>query len=159
MLQCHGDADPMVPFAFGTQTAEKMKSLINPSNITFKPYRGLSHCACPEVSVGAGRGGSPPVFLTHADWFRPFLLCAGNGGYQAVHREAAPAHQGRVKAGVRGRRSPPSDCFWASSEAPWDASVHAFKVTTARRCRRHRGGDDVGLQRAERNLTLSSALT
>lgn len=77
VLQCHGDADPMVPFVFGIQTAEKMKSLINPSNVTFKPYRGLSHCACPEVSVGAGRGGaggSPPVFLTHADWFLPVFF-------------------------------------------------------------------------------------
>lgn len=52
MLQCHGDADPMVPFVFGTQTAEKMKSLVNPSKITFKTYRGLSHSACPEVSMG-----------------------------------------------------------------------------------------------------------
>lgn len=58
MLQCHGDADPMVPFVFGTQTAEKMKSLINPSNISFKTYRGLSHSACPEVSVVGGGCGS-----------------------------------------------------------------------------------------------------
>lgn len=51
VLQCHGDADPLVPFIFGSQTAEKMKSLINPSNVTFKSYRGLIHSACPEVSV------------------------------------------------------------------------------------------------------------
>ncbi|MEQ2165082.1 hypothetical protein GOODEAATRI_013384, partial [Goodea atripinnis] len=51
VLQCHGDADPLVPFIFGAQTAEKMKSLINPANITFKSYRGLPHSACPEVSV------------------------------------------------------------------------------------------------------------
>ncbi|XP_059183217.1 acyl-protein thioesterase 1 isoform X1 [Centropristis striata] len=51
VLQCHGDADPLVPFVFGSQTAEKMKTLINPANVTFKSYRGLPHSACPEVSV------------------------------------------------------------------------------------------------------------
>lgn len=57
VLQCHGNADPMVPFVFGAQTAEKMKSLVNPSNITFKTYHGLSHGACPEVRVEEGGGG------------------------------------------------------------------------------------------------------
>ncbi|XP_029384725.1 acyl-protein thioesterase 1 isoform X3 [Echeneis naucrates] len=51
VLQCHGDADPLVPFVFGSETAEKMKSLINPANITFKSYRGLPHSACPEEMV------------------------------------------------------------------------------------------------------------
>lgn len=50
VLQCHGDADPLVPFMFGSQTAERMKGLISPANITFKSYRGLPHSACPEVS-------------------------------------------------------------------------------------------------------------
>lgn len=104
------------------------------------PSSRIAACLTAHVRRSVwGWGGSPPVFLTHADWFRLFLLCAGNGGYQTVHREAAPAHQGRVKAGVRGRRLQPSDCFWTSSEAPRDASVHAFTVTTARRCRRRRG--------------------
>lgn len=81
MLQCHGDADPMVPFVFGAQTAEKMKSLVNPSNITFKTYRGLSHGACPEVRVeeGAGRGGGGVprgVTLSHSDCFLPVFLSA-----------------------------------------------------------------------------------
>uniref|UniRef100_A0A8C5H771 Acyl-protein thioesterase 1 n=1 Tax=Gouania willdenowi TaxID=441366 RepID=A0A8C5H771_GOUWI len=49
LLQCHGDCDPLVPFMFGHQTAEKMKTLINPANVTFKSYRGLPHSACPEV--------------------------------------------------------------------------------------------------------------
>jgi len=48
LLQCHGDADPLVPLYFGTQTIEKMKGLINPANISFKKYRGLGHNACPE---------------------------------------------------------------------------------------------------------------
>lgn len=63
VLQCHGDADPLVPFVFGHQTAEKMKTLVNPSNITFKSYRGLIHSACPEVSVGRGVCSSlaPPL--------------------------------------------------------------------------------------------------
>uniref|UniRef100_A0A3Q3K451 Acyl-protein thioesterase 1 n=1 Tax=Monopterus albus TaxID=43700 RepID=A0A3Q3K451_MONAL len=51
VLQCHGDADPLVPFIFGRQAAEKMKSLINPSNYTFKSYRGVPHSACPEEMV------------------------------------------------------------------------------------------------------------
>ena len=65
VLQCHGDADPLVPFMFGSQTAEKMKSLINPANITFKSYRGLPHSACPEVSVGMVmfETGSPVVLF------------------------------------------------------------------------------------------------
>uniref|UniRef100_A0A3Q3W901 Acyl-protein thioesterase 1 n=1 Tax=Mola mola TaxID=94237 RepID=A0A3Q3W901_MOLML len=55
VLQCHGDADPLVPFTFGTQTAEKMKSLVNPSNIAFKSYNGLPHSACPEEMVDVKR--------------------------------------------------------------------------------------------------------
>ncbi|XP_068160177.1 acyl-protein thioesterase 1 [Antennarius striatus] len=55
LLQCHGDADPLVPLIFGTQTTEKMKTLINPSNITFKTYRGLPHSACPEEMVDIKR--------------------------------------------------------------------------------------------------------
>uniref|UniRef100_UPI003AAFCD56 acyl-protein thioesterase 1 isoform X3 n=1 Tax=Centroberyx gerrardi TaxID=166262 RepID=UPI003AAFCD56 len=55
VLQCHGDADPLVPFIFGSQTAEMVKSLINPANITFKTYRGLPHSACPEEMVDIKR--------------------------------------------------------------------------------------------------------
>ncbi|XP_071381840.1 acyl-protein thioesterase 1 isoform X4 [Centroberyx affinis] len=55
VLQCHGDADPLVPFIFGSQTAERVKSLINPANITFKTYRGLPHSACPEEMVDIKR--------------------------------------------------------------------------------------------------------
>uniref|UniRef100_A0A3B4YIY6 Acyl-protein thioesterase 1 n=1 Tax=Seriola lalandi dorsalis TaxID=1841481 RepID=A0A3B4YIY6_SERLL len=55
VLQCHGDADPLVPFVFGSQTAEKMKSLINPANVTFKSYRGLPHSSCPEEMVDMKR--------------------------------------------------------------------------------------------------------
>ncbi|XP_053715610.1 acyl-protein thioesterase 1-like [Synchiropus splendidus] len=51
VLQCHGDADPLVPFAFGSSTAEMMKTLISPSNYTFKSYRGLPHSTCPEEIV------------------------------------------------------------------------------------------------------------
>nr|XP_057915821.1 acyl-protein thioesterase 1 isoform X2 [Doryrhamphus excisus]XP_057915822.1 acyl-protein thioesterase 1 isoform X2 [Doryrhamphus excisus] len=55
LLQCHGDADPLVPFSFGSRTAEKMKSLINPANVTFKSYHGLPHSACPEEMVDVKR--------------------------------------------------------------------------------------------------------
>uniref|UniRef100_A0A3P9J4Z8 Acyl-protein thioesterase 1 n=1 Tax=Oryzias latipes TaxID=8090 RepID=A0A3P9J4Z8_ORYLA len=55
VLQCHGDADPLVPLMFGTQTAEKMKSLINPANMAFKTYRGLPHSTCPEEMVDVKR--------------------------------------------------------------------------------------------------------
>lgn len=55
LLQCHGDADPLVPFIFGSQTSEKMKTLVNPANITFKSYRGLPHSACPEEMVDIKR--------------------------------------------------------------------------------------------------------
>uniref|UniRef100_A0A3B3XKB0 Acyl-protein thioesterase 1 n=1 Tax=Poecilia mexicana TaxID=48701 RepID=A0A3B3XKB0_9TELE len=55
VLQCHGDSDPLVPFVFGAQTAEKMKSLINPANVTFKSYRGLPHSACPEEMIDIKR--------------------------------------------------------------------------------------------------------
>uniref|UniRef100_M3ZIQ4 Acyl-protein thioesterase 1 n=1 Tax=Xiphophorus maculatus TaxID=8083 RepID=M3ZIQ4_XIPMA len=55
LLQCHGDSDPLVPFMFGTQTVEKMKSLINPANVTFKSYHGLPHSACPEEMIDVKR--------------------------------------------------------------------------------------------------------
>lgn len=64
VLQCHGDADPLVPFTFGTQTAEKLKTLINPSNISFKSYRGLPHSACPEVSVQTHTSPCSSPFLS-----------------------------------------------------------------------------------------------
>lgn len=51
VLQCHGDADHLVPFTFGHSTAELMKTLVNASNYTFKSYRGLAHSSCPEEIV------------------------------------------------------------------------------------------------------------
>ncbi|XP_008306457.1 acyl-protein thioesterase 1 [Cynoglossus semilaevis] len=55
VFQCHGVADPLVPFAFGSQTAEMMKALMNPANITFKPYPGLDHSSCPEEMMDIKR--------------------------------------------------------------------------------------------------------
>ncbi|KAJ3611067.1 hypothetical protein NHX12_021083 [Muraenolepis orangiensis] len=55
VLQCHGEADPMVPVAFGRQSAEMIKSLVDPANVTFKAYRGLAHEACPEEMVEVKR--------------------------------------------------------------------------------------------------------
>ncbi|KAM9738438.1 acyl-protein thioesterase 2 [Menidia menidia] len=48
ILQCHGEMDAMIPVLFGTMTAEKLKSLINPQMVTFKTYPGLSHSSCPQ---------------------------------------------------------------------------------------------------------------
>ncbi|XP_077666396.1 acyl-protein thioesterase 1 isoform X3 [Eretmochelys imbricata] len=48
ILQCHGDCDPLVPLMFGSLTFEKLKSLINPVDITFKTYSGMMHSSCIE---------------------------------------------------------------------------------------------------------------
>ncbi|KAF5895768.1 acyl-protein thioesterase 1, partial [Clarias magur] len=48
VLQCHGEADPLVPLIFGRLTVEKLKSMLKPNSITFKAYPGMAHNACPE---------------------------------------------------------------------------------------------------------------
>uniref|UniRef100_A0A8B9H872 Acyl-protein thioesterase 1 n=2 Tax=Astyanax mexicanus TaxID=7994 RepID=A0A8B9H872_ASTMX len=48
VLQCHGEADPLVPLIFGCLTVEKLKTMLNPNNITFKTYPRMPHSACPE---------------------------------------------------------------------------------------------------------------
>ncbi|XP_060779297.1 acyl-protein thioesterase 1 isoform X1 [Neoarius graeffei] len=48
VLQCHGEADPLVPLIFGCLTVEKLKTMLNPNNIAFKTYPGMPHSACPE---------------------------------------------------------------------------------------------------------------
>ncbi|XP_051910849.1 acyl-protein thioesterase 1 [Hippocampus zosterae] len=55
VLQCHGEADPLVPFSFGTRTAEKLRSLLGPEKVIFKAYPGLPHSACPEEMVDIKR--------------------------------------------------------------------------------------------------------
>ena len=55
VLQCHGEADPLVPLMFGCLTVQKLKSLMNPNNITFKTYPGMAHSSCPQVSPTAPR--------------------------------------------------------------------------------------------------------
>lgn len=116
VLQCHGDADPLVPFVFGSQTAEKMKSLINPANITFKSYRGLPHSACPEVSVGKVTLHSGALVMFCVTYPVLFFICAGNGGCQTIHREAASSHQRWVNSGgaAQQHQSP-----LGSSETSW----------------------------------------
>lgn len=117
VLQCHGDADPLVPFIFGHQTAEKMKTLVNPSNVTFKSYRGLIHSACPEVSVGGEVCSSltPPL---HPGSWRRFCCHTGNGGREEIHRKSPSSHQRRIDwrgAAQRRRQLPGLD--W--DEVPW----------------------------------------
>lgn len=43
ILQCQGDLDPSVPLMSGALTAEKLKPLVNPANVTFKTYGGMRH--------------------------------------------------------------------------------------------------------------------
>ncbi|XP_012502796.1 PREDICTED: acyl-protein thioesterase 1-like isoform X2 [Propithecus coquereli] len=43
ILQCHGDSDPLVAVMFGSLTAEKLKTLVNLVNVTFKTYEGMMH--------------------------------------------------------------------------------------------------------------------
>ncbi|XP_067303633.1 acyl-protein thioesterase 1 isoform X2 [Pseudorasbora parva] len=62
VLQCHGEADPLVPPIFGHLTVEKLKAMLNPSNITFKTYPGLAHSACPEVCFSQGNDGHQRVY-------------------------------------------------------------------------------------------------
>ena len=50
-LQCHGEADPLVPLVFGSQTVEKLKTLVNPNNVTLKTYPRMPHSACSEVGT------------------------------------------------------------------------------------------------------------
>uniref|UniRef100_A0AAY3ZZX0 Acyl-protein thioesterase 1 n=1 Tax=Denticeps clupeoides TaxID=299321 RepID=A0AAY3ZZX0_9TELE len=51
VLQCHGEADPLVPLVFGSLTVEKLKTLINPGNITFKTYPRMQHTSCPQEMI------------------------------------------------------------------------------------------------------------
>ncbi|XP_016063230.1 PREDICTED: acyl-protein thioesterase 1 [Miniopterus natalensis] len=48
IIQCHGESDTLVPLMFGTLTAEKLKTLVNPANVTFKTYEGMMHCSCQQ---------------------------------------------------------------------------------------------------------------
>ncbi|MEE6463979.1 hypothetical protein FKM82_006123 [Ascaphus truei] len=50
VLQCHGESDPLVPLMFGSLTSEKLKTIVNPVNINFKKYSGLTHSSCDQVS-------------------------------------------------------------------------------------------------------------
>uniref|UniRef100_A0A8C1RC82 palmitoyl-protein hydrolase n=2 Tax=Cyprinus carpio TaxID=7962 RepID=A0A8C1RC82_CYPCA len=43
ILQCHGEMDPMIPVQFGAMTAEKLKTIVSPQNVTFRTYPGLMH--------------------------------------------------------------------------------------------------------------------
>ncbi|XP_012660230.1 acyl-protein thioesterase 1-like isoform X3 [Otolemur garnettii] len=47
-LQCHEDCDPLVPLRFGSLTAEKLKTLVNPANVTFKTYEGMMRSLCQQ---------------------------------------------------------------------------------------------------------------
>ncbi|XP_048363591.1 acyl-protein thioesterase 1 isoform X1 [Sphaerodactylus townsendi] len=53
ILQCHGDCDPLVPLMFGSLTSERLKTMINPANVTFKTYSGMMHSSCIEEMMDA----------------------------------------------------------------------------------------------------------
>ncbi|XP_048856985.1 acyl-protein thioesterase 1 [Brienomyrus brachyistius] len=48
ILQCHGEADMLVPLVFGCLTVEKLKSFLNPANVHFRTYPGMQHGSCPQ---------------------------------------------------------------------------------------------------------------
>ncbi|XP_062335525.1 acyl-protein thioesterase 1 isoform X1 [Osmerus eperlanus] len=54
-LQCHGEADPLVPLVFGSLTVEKLKTLVNPNNVTLKTYPRMPHSACSEEMMDIKR--------------------------------------------------------------------------------------------------------
>jgi len=47
MLQCHGDADPLVIPAIGAMSSALLQK-INPANHKFKMYSGMGHSSCDE---------------------------------------------------------------------------------------------------------------
>lgn len=55
VLQCHGDADPLVPPILGSLTAERLKTMLNPSNVAFITYPGMPHSACAEEMMDIQR--------------------------------------------------------------------------------------------------------
>jgi len=54
VLQCHGDMDPMVPFAWGSMTAQLLK-MFNPSHEIVK-LSGVMHSSSPQVCVSSKVG-------------------------------------------------------------------------------------------------------
>ncbi|KAM4706212.1 acyl-protein thioesterase 1 isoform 4-T4 [Rhinophrynus dorsalis] len=48
VLQCHGESDPLVPLMFGSLTSDNLKTIINPANVSFKTYSGLTHSSCTQ---------------------------------------------------------------------------------------------------------------
>lgn len=46
VLFCHGDADQVVKFSYGTDSAAALKAAGLP--VTFKTYGGMGHSACQE---------------------------------------------------------------------------------------------------------------
>lgn len=74
ILQCHGDLDPLVPLMSGALlTAEKLKPLVNPANVTFKTYGGMRHSSPQQRMMDIMqfvRQLLPPI-----DWHHCEALC------------------------------------------------------------------------------------
>ncbi|KAM5339589.1 acyl-protein thioesterase 1-like [Glossophaga mutica] len=46
--QCQGDYDPLVPLMFSSLTVRKLKTLVNPADVTFKTHEGVMHSSCQQ---------------------------------------------------------------------------------------------------------------
>ncbi|XP_077015417.1 acyl-protein thioesterase 1-like isoform X2 [Tamandua tetradactyla] len=51
-LQYYGDCHPLVPLMFGSLTAEKLKTWVNPASVIFRTYEGLMYSSCQQEMMG-----------------------------------------------------------------------------------------------------------
>ena len=88
ILQCHGDLDPLVPLMFGSFTAEKLKTLVNPANVTFRTYAGMMHSSCQQEMMDIKQFIDkllPPV-----DWRCQEALCRSAHQHRPVEHILLP---------------------------------------------------------------------
>uniref|UniRef100_A0A8C5MGC7 palmitoyl-protein hydrolase n=1 Tax=Leptobrachium leishanense TaxID=445787 RepID=A0A8C5MGC7_9ANUR len=78
ILQCHGEADPMLPVRFGSLTSEKLKSLLNPTKVQFKTYPGVLHSTTPihGFCFGFFFLPPPPLLLPNTCLFSALRKCS-----------------------------------------------------------------------------------
>lgn len=48
VLQCHGDADPVVPYAWGKTSFELLRTAAGVQEVIWREYGGMAHSACDE---------------------------------------------------------------------------------------------------------------
>lgn len=54
ILQCHGHADPLVPYQWGERTSQLIKKFSK--RHIFKGYQNMAHSSCEEVSYRVHEG-------------------------------------------------------------------------------------------------------